>query len=127
MVRGIVCGAVVALVLAWIQCGDAIKVLGVFPMASHSHYTIGFRLMKELVDRGHEVTFINSYPQKKPIKNLVDVPVAGFVEEMNKSEWGVWFIFVVDCFCFVGRVQGEHVQFGEDAAGAVRALLLFDG
>lgn len=67
-------------------------------MASHSHFTIGFRLMKELAERGHEVTFINAYPQKKPIKNLIDVPVTGFVEEMDKSEWRnsfLWFIVFV--------------------------------
>lgn len=67
-------------------------------MASHSHFTIGYRLMKELADRGHEVTFINSYPQKQPIKNLKDVPPTGFAEEMQ-SEWRVFrdgmILFVV--------------------------------
>lgn len=54
-------------------------------MASHSHFTIGFRLMKELADRGHQVTFINSYPQKTPIKNLKDVPVPGLKETLEEG------------------------------------------
>lgn len=36
--------------------------------------------MKELADRGHDVTFISSFPQKKPIQNLKDVSVAGFAQ-----------------------------------------------
>nr|XP_023028475.1 UDP-glucuronosyltransferase 2C1-like [Leptinotarsa decemlineata] len=31
--------------------------------------------MKELADKGHEVTFINSYPQQVPIENLKDISV----------------------------------------------------
>ncbi|KAG5893417.1 hypothetical protein JTB14_024330 [Gonioctena quinquepunctata] len=59
------------------------KILGVFPYCAHSHFTLGFTLMKELADRGHEVTFINSFPQKNPIKNLRDVPIEGLRSQMD--------------------------------------------
>nr|XP_023025422.1 UDP-glucuronosyltransferase 2C1-like [Leptinotarsa decemlineata] len=51
------------------------KILGVFPVHSGSHFTLGFSLMRELAYKGHEVTFINSFPQKEPIRNLRDVSV----------------------------------------------------
>lgn len=44
--------------------------------------------MKELADRGHDVTFISSFPQKKPIKNLKDISVAGFVQ-MSTGEYTI--------------------------------------
>lgn len=64
--------------MAWLDCLSGLKILGVFPVASYSHFINGFRLMKELADRGHEVTFINAYPQKKPLRNLKDISTAGF-------------------------------------------------
>lgn len=44
-------------------------------MPAHSHFSLGFRLAKELADRGHQVTCVNPYPQKTPIKNYRDVSV----------------------------------------------------
>lgn len=81
MVRPVFCA--VLLVLTWMQSGCCLKILGVFPLAAPSHFFLGFRLMKELADRGHEVTFINPYPQKTPIKNLKDVSVAGIKEVLD--------------------------------------------
>lgn len=46
-------------------------------MPAPSHFFVGFRLMKELADRGHEVSVINPYPRETPIKNYRDVSVKG--------------------------------------------------
>lgn len=73
------------IILTWIGCGCTLQILGVFPWASHSHFSVGFRLMKELADRGHEVTFISSFPQKQPVKNLRDVSVEGFAEILKSK------------------------------------------
>lgn len=51
------------------------KVLFLATLPVHSHFTIAFSLAKELADRGHEVTFVNPFPQKTPLKNLKDVPI----------------------------------------------------
>lgn len=83
MSRTVICAAVA--LLTWFHCGDGLKILGVFPMASHSHYTIGFRVMKELADRGHEVTFVSAFPQKNPVKNLKDISLAGFNKLMESE------------------------------------------
>lgn len=60
-------------ILMWIDYVFTLRILGVFPIPSHSHFIGGFRVMKELADRGHDVTLISSFPQKIPIKNLKDV------------------------------------------------------
>ncbi|XP_028144498.1 UDP-glycosyltransferase UGT5-like [Diabrotica virgifera virgifera] len=59
---------------------ESYKILGVCPMPAHSHFTLEFRLLKALADRGHEVVSINSHPQKEKIKNFRDVSV----EEIEK-------------------------------------------
>lgn len=58
--------------------------LGTFP--AHSHFTIAFSLAKELADRGHEVTFVNPFPQKTPVKNLNDVPVLEVIDYIEGRE-----------------------------------------
>ncbi|CAH1105629.1 unnamed protein product [Psylliodes chrysocephalus] len=65
-------------------CVDASKILGLCPPTGHSHFTLCFRLMKELADKGHEVTFVNSFPQKTPIKNLKDISLKDTVGPISK-------------------------------------------
>lgn len=72
--RYIAC-VIVLLASTLVTLSHGAKILAVFSMGAHSHFTLGFRLAKELADRGHEVTFINAYPQKKPIKNLKEISV----------------------------------------------------
>ncbi|XP_044269389.1 UDP-glycosyltransferase UGT5-like [Tribolium madens] len=75
----------VALLLCKIQCS---KILMVYQMPAHSHYSLGLRIAKELAERGHQVTVINPYPQKTPIKNFRDVSVEEhieFIEEFKRS------------------------------------------
>ncbi|CAH0545939.1 unnamed protein product [Brassicogethes aeneus] len=71
-----------ALCLNFLICNvKSAKILGVFPMPAHSHYTLGITLMKELVSRGHEVTFISAFQQKNPIKNLREVSLEKAIPE----------------------------------------------
>lgn len=83
MCRTVLCAIVIT--LTWIGNGSTLKILGVFPMASHSHVMMGLPLMKELAARGHEVTFISSFPQKENTKNLKNVLVKGFAEHINRE------------------------------------------
>ncbi|XP_023014643.2 UDP-glycosyltransferase UGT5 [Leptinotarsa decemlineata] len=62
-------------ILTTIEFVRSAKILGVFPYCSHSHFVLGFSIMKELSSRGHSVTFISCYPQKVPIENLRDISV----------------------------------------------------
>nr|QIK00364.1 UDP-glycosyltransferase [Xylotrechus quadripes] len=63
--------------------GNGSNILVLFPMGSHSHFTLGFRLAKGLADRGHNVTFISPYPQKTRIKNLREISVEEIMEFFN--------------------------------------------
>ncbi|XP_308743.4 UDP-glycosyltransferase UGT5 [Anopheles gambiae] len=59
---------------------EGAKILAVFPTSARSHYIVGSALMKELARRGHEVSVINPFPQKKPLKNYRDIDVSGSAE-----------------------------------------------
>ncbi|CAH0545937.1 unnamed protein product [Brassicogethes aeneus] len=77
-----------ALCLSFSICNvKSAKILGVFPMHAHSHYTLGITLMKELVSRGHEVTFISAYQQKNPIKNLREVSLEEAIPENDYKKF----------------------------------------
>lgn len=75
------------------------KILVVFPMASHSHYILGFRLAKKLADRGHEVTYINAFPQKEPIKNLRDISTAEIKELDSECHTNKFVIYYTIILC----------------------------
>nr|XP_015838951.1 PREDICTED: UDP-glucuronosyltransferase 3A2-like [Tribolium castaneum] len=60
------------------------EILVVALIPSFSHFSIPFKLSKELAKRGHKVTCINPYPQKAPIKNYIDVSVAENIETMEE-------------------------------------------
>lgn len=66
---------IVVLVLCYVNSIYCARILAVFPMCAHSHFTLGFRLVQRLADKGHNVTFINAFPQKIPIKNLREISV----------------------------------------------------
>uniref|UniRef100_A0A182QE42 UDP-glucuronosyltransferase n=1 Tax=Anopheles farauti TaxID=69004 RepID=A0A182QE42_9DIPT len=74
--------ATVALVVAFCALSyvpaptEGAKILAIFPTSARSHYIVGSALMKELARRGHEVTVINTFPQKKPLKNYHDIDIS---------------------------------------------------
>ncbi|EDW66951.1 UDP-glycosyltransferase UGT5 [Drosophila virilis] len=57
------------------------------PTAAKSHFYVGQALAKGLVAAGHEVTVVSPFPQKKPIKNYVDVATPNIITAMavNKA------------------------------------------
>lgn len=65
------------LLLLHVTINESYKILGIFHTSSKSHYIAGSALMKGLAEKGHDVTVISPFPQKKPIKNFRDVPVVG--------------------------------------------------
>lgn len=68
-------------VLLFLTCTNSVRILAIFPMLSHSHYTIGHTLMKELAKRGHEITFVSLFPEKEKVNNLTSVVLDGIQQK----------------------------------------------
>lgn len=51
--------------------------------AAKSHFYVGQALAKGLVAAGHEVTVISPFPQKKPLRNYVDVSTPSIIPIME--------------------------------------------
>ncbi|GJQ76010.1 hypothetical protein Trydic_g18064 [Trypoxylus dichotomus] len=70
MIRNMRLLPVLVIVFALISVINAAKILCIFPVLAHSHYTIGSALVKGLAARGHHVTFVTPIGEKEPIKNV---------------------------------------------------------
>ncbi|XP_018563298.1 UDP-glucuronosyltransferase 2B10 [Anoplophora glabripennis] len=81
------------------------KILGIFPTPAVSHFTLGFRLMKELADRGHEVTMVSPFPQKTPIANYTDVAVESMTEALDEYKKD---FFNRETMCFTRKIKFIH-------------------
>ncbi|KAJ3631053.1 hypothetical protein MTP99_012208 [Tenebrio molitor] len=75
------------LVLLVINGVQSAKILGVFPMSARSHYILGSSLMRELAERGHDVTVVSPFGEENPPKkgSYRDVILTGFVEEHDRK------------------------------------------
>lgn len=62
-------------ILLTVYVAEPARILGIFPAPNLNQFTLGFRLMRELANRGHEVTMVSPFPQKAPITNYTDIYV----------------------------------------------------
>jgi glucuronosyltransferase len=53
--------------------GEAPNILGIFPFHAKSHAIINTALMRELANRGHNVTVLSMHPQKDNLPNYTDI------------------------------------------------------
>ncbi|XP_026461122.1 UDP-glucuronosyltransferase 1-9-like [Ctenocephalides felis] len=81
--------AVAAISLLSTQYGECAKILGIFPLNGHSHWTPNKALLEALANRGHEVTVVGHFPRKTPLPNYKDISLAGtlpdFVNNVSYS------------------------------------------
>lgn len=97
---------------------NALKILGVFPMISRSHYIVGHALMKGLADAGHEVTIICPFRQKNPIKNYKEIFLEGLLEQLLQ---GMCFLFnfsnrrtiPISSLLFAGALNINFLEFSK--------------
>lgn len=61
------------LILVAISYASALKILGIFPTHSRSHWSIGSSVAKGLVEAGHELTVITPFSTKNPPKNYKEI------------------------------------------------------
>ncbi|SPP83481.1 UDP-glucuronosyltransferase 2B15 [Drosophila guanche] len=68
--------SLLGVLLLWPLCSlEAARILAIFPFPGPSQYINVVPYLKALAARGHEVTSVNAFPQKKPLKNFRDIPV----------------------------------------------------
>lgn len=80
------------LCLLLFHSSNGVKILGLFTMTSHSHFSVGYRLMSELAERGHDVTLVSPYPQKVKKPNLTDISVEDTIDRVNMCKYSPHFL-----------------------------------
>lgn len=63
-----------------------LKILGVLPFGSKSHWFVGHAIIKSLVDAGHEATVLTPYPLKDPIKNYREIDIASVLDVFRQGD-----------------------------------------
>ncbi|KAL7017826.1 hypothetical protein ACKWTF_010543 [Chironomus riparius] len=63
----------------------SLKILGVFPTGSKSHFAIGKAIVDALHDVGHDITVMSSFPQKKTKERYRDVEFLEIREKYEKE------------------------------------------
>jgi glucuronosyltransferase len=67
----------VLLVIIGVQGVKGARILGLFPLPSFSHFAVPSALLKELANRGHQVTVYSPFPEKSPISNYTNIDTGG--------------------------------------------------
>lgn len=72
-----------------IYAGNCARILGVFPLPGKSHYILGSALMKELAERGHDVTIITPFTEKEKPKNgsYTEIELFELMKEMKSKNF----------------------------------------
>ncbi|KAH8406761.1 hypothetical protein KR222_010009, partial [Zaprionus bogoriensis] len=70
---------------------EGARILAIFPFPGPSQYINVVPYLKALAARGHDVTSVNAFPQKKPVQNFTDifVPEVFHYYENTISDWAV--------------------------------------
>lgn len=77
---------VLAIFSATWTVAHSLKILGVLPFGSNSHFAIGHSIVESLLKAGHEVTVISPYPQKMPVVNYTDIDMSSLLEDFKRGE-----------------------------------------
>lgn len=70
-----------------LTCANASRILGVFPIATGSHFVLTSKLMKGLAEAGHDVTVVSPYRLKDLPKHgkYRDVMLEGFASDFESK------------------------------------------
>ncbi|XP_041982834.1 UDP-glucosyltransferase 2-like [Aricia agestis] len=71
---------VIGLFLTLLCLSEAYRILVVFPVPSKSHSILGHGVVNHLLDAGHEVVHVTSYPHGKTVKNLKEVDLTSIAD-----------------------------------------------
>jgi glucuronosyltransferase len=67
------------------------KILGIIPVPEKSHFAVSSVLLKELANRGHQLTVFSSFPEISPIPNYTNIDTTitrdDFFNTTGKSDY----------------------------------------
>lgn len=82
------------------QAGS-LNILGVFPYEGRSHFFVFEPFLRELANRGHNLTVISHFPQQKSIQNYHDISLAEkstVLEGVVPLQNTYWSLFQISLF-----------------------------
>lgn len=68
-----------------INCSQSLNILGIFPYHGKSHFIVQKIYLRELANRGHNVTVISHFPQTDAPSNYHDISLAGTIPPFEDS------------------------------------------
>jgi glucuronosyltransferase len=72
--------------MQFLHLSTGAKILGIFPFHAKSHFFVASTLLRELANRGHEVTVITHIPQTEKADNYTDIIVKTSLRDIIKEE-----------------------------------------
>ena len=78
-----------------------LNILGVFPYQGKSHFYVFAPYLRELANRGHNLTVISYFPQEKPIENYHDLSLTAktqILEDAFPIDRSYWSILQIGLF-----------------------------
>ncbi|KAJ0176089.1 hypothetical protein K1T71_008263 [Dendrolimus kikuchii] len=72
-------------VLVLINHTNALNILGIFPYQGKSHFFVFRIYLRELANRGHNVTVISHFPEKDAPANYHDISLAGSIKVVEND------------------------------------------
>jgi glucuronosyltransferase len=66
-------GLFLLMLVTGVHVSNGARILGLFPLPGKSHMRVNSALVKELANRGHEVTVVSPYPENNTILNYKDI------------------------------------------------------
>lgn len=68
----------------------SLKILGVFPTGSKSHFAIGKSIVDALHYVGHDITVMSAFPLKKPKERYRDIDFSEIKDKHEKGCGTLW-------------------------------------
>lgn len=67
----------ILLIVTLVRLSSCYKILGLFPHPASSHFNVFQPILRELANKGHEVTVVSHFPDPNPSKNYKDLTLPG--------------------------------------------------
>ncbi|XP_068619595.1 UDP-glucosyltransferase 2-like [Battus philenor] len=89
---------------------EALRVLVFFPMPSKSHSILGQGVVSRLLEKGHEVVHVTSFPRDKPEPRLKEIDVSIIGQRTRVHAQGISDLFKLENLVYAGNF-GDHPLF----------------